>query len=127
MTRRKRIAPPLVANPSIEVFAKGGPDGDFGGEDVRGDDGLAIYPGRTVCRPRDFSESLRVTVPPAWGVVKRLYRTIAGGPVLVETTNGHTFYAATCVRSSKGESAEREHRRLIAANRAARLVRPPRR
>ena len=121
MTRRKRVAPP--APTTVEVFATGGPDGDFGGEDVRGADGRPIYPGRTVQRPPKFSASLGVTAPGAWGRVKRLYRQTADGPVIVETTNGHHFHAADCIRSSKGEAEEREHRRLLAANEAGKVRR----
>jgi hypothetical protein len=116
MMRRKRVPAPEPVNPHIEVFATGGPDGDFGGEDVRGTDGKPIYPGRTVRCPPTHSSKLGVTAPARWGKVKRLYRraTDPTGPVFVETVNGHFFYAEACVRCAHGETEEREHRRLLA-------------
>ena len=121
MVRRKRIPPPKSSE--IEVFAKCGPDGDFGGEDVRGCDGQPIYPGRTVERQPVFSEKLGVTAPIVSGRVRRLYRETEGEPVIVETENGHHFYAADCIRTTKGEAAEREHRRLLAVNEAGKARR----
>jgi hypothetical protein len=119
--RRKRV--PAPESTEIEVFAKGGQDGDFGGEDIRGADGQPIYPGRTVKRPKKFVESMGVTAPERHGKARRLYRKAEGGPVIVETENGHHFYAGDCVRSAKGEAAEREHRRLLAVNEAGKTGR----
>jgi len=126
MMRRKRVPPPEPENPEIEVFAKGGPGGDFGGEDVRGCDDLPIYPGRTVERQPVFSEKLGVTAPVVSGRVRRLYRKAKGEPVIVETENGHHFYAADCIRTTKGEAGEREHRRLLAVNEAGKVRRSAR-
>ncbi len=101
-----------------EVFCKGGDDGDFGGEEIRGADNKAIYPGRTVRRQPYFSESLQVTVPTSWGKVKRLYRQVGKKnpgsecDVIVQTHNGHFYWADQCVRSSAGEAEEAEHQKL---------------
>jgi hypothetical protein len=116
MIGRKRVPVVEKLDLDIEVFATGGPDGDFGGEDVRGTDGKPIYPGRMVKCPPTHSSKLGVTAPERRGKVRRLYRraTDPKGPVLVETVNGHFFYAEACVRCAHGESEEREHRRLLA-------------
>ena len=124
-TIRKSSTRTLDLYPKEEIFCQGGDDGDFGGEDIRGQDDKPIYPGRTVRRLPCFSKSLGITVPTSYGRVKRVYRQDgcknpeSECDVIVETENGHVYYADQCVRSSAGEADEAEHRRLLRRNEEA--------
>ncbi len=66
---------------------------DFGGEEVRGLEGMLVYLGRGVRVLPRVSESLRTTVPARSGVVCSMYRRPGNPRVIVETSNGHSFYA----------------------------------
>lgn len=99
----QRVKPAPLIFQKIEVFAKGGPDGDFGGEDVRGADGRPVYPGVVVRRRETFSESMGVMVASATGRVQLLYRMPGKERVIVQTTNGHFFWAEEVVRSAAHE------------------------
>lgn len=102
MKRKKCATRPRLYD-RVEVFHKRGPDGDFGGEDIRGADGRPVYPGVTVRNPRHLSVGLGVMVPARHGRILSLYRTTSDGPILIETENGHTFRADRVVRSRAGE------------------------
>lgn len=110
-TQRAKVTPELY--PTVEVTARRG--NKLAGEDVRGADGMLIYPGRTVRRPPIFSESLGVVVSEAFGKVQRLYRQPGRERVVVQTENGHFFWADQVVRSRAGEAAVAEKSRREAA------------
>jgi hypothetical protein len=111
--------------PKEEIFCKRGEEGDFGGEDIRGADDKPIYPGRTVRRLEYRSSTMGIKVPTSYGKVTRIYRQggcknpDTGCDIIVETDNGHYYYADQCVRSSAGEAEEVEHRRLLRRNQEA--------
>lgn len=98
LTRKVAVAPLIYEK--IEVFAKGGADGDFGGEDVRGADGQPVYPGIVVRRRETYSDLMGVLVGSAVGRVQLLYRQAGRERVVVQTENGHFFWADEVVRSA---------------------------
>ncbi len=114
-----------VLYPKEEIFCQGGKEGDFGGEDIRGADNKLIYPGRTVRRLEFYHKGMGVTVPTSYGRVLQLFRQDGcknpdtDCDVVIETANGHYYYADQCVRSSAGEADEAEHKRLLKINREA--------
>ena len=105
--------------PKTEVICQGGKDVGPVTECVRGSDGKLIYPGRTVRRLPYWHESLGVTVSTSYGRVELVYRQEGrsnpetGCTMIVQTANGHTYYADQCVRSTAGEAGDAEHKLLL--------------
>lgn len=110
----KRHEPPPDPFPKEEIFAKGGSNGDFGGEDVRGADGRPVYPGCMVKRKEFFSDRHGHVIPESWGRVKCLYRQpglknpASDCDITVQTVDNRFFWVDTVRRSmhSRGMNEE---------------------